>query len=209
MSDPQPPGWYYAQGDPPDTQRYWDGSQWQGGPQPVPAAGQAGPGMVGAGGGSNMDLADPVVRIAGRFIDWILWMVVTSIVSAIIVGSSMFTGDANISYVRLLLAGIINLLIVVAYETMMTAQTGGTVGKMLLGTKVVKEDGSPVDIQVAAMRIGLYAVITFLGSLASFLGLITTGLLLVIGIGSTVLLFTDERRRAVWDMIAKTVVVKR
>ncbi|MGF1598526.1 MAG: RDD family protein [Acidimicrobiales bacterium] len=29
----QQPGWYYAQGDPPGTQRYWDGVQWVGGPQ--------------------------------------------------------------------------------------------------------------------------------------------------------------------------------
>lgn len=33
-----PPGWYHAQGDPPDTQRWWDGSAWVGGPQPVGAA---------------------------------------------------------------------------------------------------------------------------------------------------------------------------
>lgn len=31
----RPAGWYYAQGDPPDTQRYWDGAAWQGDPQPV------------------------------------------------------------------------------------------------------------------------------------------------------------------------------
>ncbi len=43
MSDPsdqaaggyRPAGWYYAQGDPPGTQRYWDGAAWQGDPQPV------------------------------------------------------------------------------------------------------------------------------------------------------------------------------
>lgn len=29
-------GWYYAPGDPINTQRYWDGRQWQGGPTPVP-----------------------------------------------------------------------------------------------------------------------------------------------------------------------------
>ena len=29
------PGWYYAEGDPPGTQRFWDGAQWQGGPQVV------------------------------------------------------------------------------------------------------------------------------------------------------------------------------
>ncbi len=27
------PGWYYAEGDPPGTNRYWDGSQWRGGPR--------------------------------------------------------------------------------------------------------------------------------------------------------------------------------
>jgi uncharacterized membrane protein YhaH (DUF805 family) len=28
------PGWYNAEGDPPNTVRYWDGNTWQGGPQP-------------------------------------------------------------------------------------------------------------------------------------------------------------------------------
>lgn len=34
MSSP-PPGWYYADGDPPGTERYWNGTTWQGGPQPA------------------------------------------------------------------------------------------------------------------------------------------------------------------------------
>lgn len=33
-----PPGWYPALGDPPGTQRYWDGELWQGDPHPVPGA---------------------------------------------------------------------------------------------------------------------------------------------------------------------------
>jgi uncharacterized RDD family membrane protein YckC len=37
-SGSQSPGWYYAQGDPVGTQRYWDGSQWVGGPQAVAGA---------------------------------------------------------------------------------------------------------------------------------------------------------------------------
>ncbi|NNE95558.1 MAG: hypothetical protein HKN24_05965 [Acidimicrobiales bacterium] len=32
------PGWYHAEGDPPGTHRYWDGIQWQGGPQVVGSA---------------------------------------------------------------------------------------------------------------------------------------------------------------------------
>ena len=31
-------GWFHAEGDPPGTQRYWDGHAWIGEPQPVPAA---------------------------------------------------------------------------------------------------------------------------------------------------------------------------
>lgn len=33
-----PPGWYHAEGDPPGTQRYWNGVAWEGGPQPVAPA---------------------------------------------------------------------------------------------------------------------------------------------------------------------------
>lgn len=29
------PGWYHAQGDPPGTERFWDGSAWTEGPRPV------------------------------------------------------------------------------------------------------------------------------------------------------------------------------
>lgn len=32
------PGWYHAEGDPQGTQRYWNGSEWQGEPQAVPSA---------------------------------------------------------------------------------------------------------------------------------------------------------------------------
>lgn len=32
-----PPGYYSAEGDPPGTQRYWDGNGWQGGPQIIPS----------------------------------------------------------------------------------------------------------------------------------------------------------------------------
>jgi len=57
MSDAATPGWYNAEGDPPGTERYWDGSMWTEGPRPVggfPAApptpqpmATTGPGMYG------------------------------------------------------------------------------------------------------------------------------------------------------------------
>ena len=45
-SNPQPPGWYYAQGDPPGTHRYWDGELWQGRPEPVASAPPPPPGAT-------------------------------------------------------------------------------------------------------------------------------------------------------------------
>lgn len=35
MSDSAQPGWYHAEGDPPNTERYWDGTAWTEGPRPV------------------------------------------------------------------------------------------------------------------------------------------------------------------------------
>ncbi len=38
MSDFQPPGFYPAAGDPPNTTRYWNGTEWEG--EPIAAGGQ-------------------------------------------------------------------------------------------------------------------------------------------------------------------------
>ena len=42
------PGWYNAEGDPPGSQRYWDGAQWVGDPvfEPAPAAAGTMPGAM-------------------------------------------------------------------------------------------------------------------------------------------------------------------
>lgn len=49
MTSNTPPGWYYAEGDPPNTQRYWDGVSWQGEPQLVGAAQSVAPPATGFG----------------------------------------------------------------------------------------------------------------------------------------------------------------
>ena len=35
MSDSAAPGWYHAEGDPPNTERFWDGFAWTEGPRPI------------------------------------------------------------------------------------------------------------------------------------------------------------------------------
>jgi len=50
----RPAGWYHAEGDPPGTQRYWDGAAWQGGPQAAPDGGGLGAGALGGAAAQAM-----------------------------------------------------------------------------------------------------------------------------------------------------------
>jgi hypothetical protein len=63
VNAPLPAGWYYADGDPPGTHRYWDGSIWQGGPQAVATPGFAPPKQLYAEG--SQGVAALVLSILG------------------------------------------------------------------------------------------------------------------------------------------------
>lgn len=201
MSDtPQthPPGWYYAQGDPPGTQRYWDGSVWQGGPQPVPGASPAGvpDALHGA-------LADPLKRVAARLIDLVVWVLIGNVLPALIGLGFFGTRVSNI--VLELIVRAVFIALVVAYEVLMIGTQGATVGKMLLGLKVVNDDGSPADYMTGLMRMAIYIVV---GMLMVFpvLGLVLFAVLTVMGF---VMLFVDAKQQTPWDKVGRTLVVER
>ena len=59
-------GHYHAEGDPPDTVRYWDGSQWVGDPIPAPPAGS--PAVAAGGTVATME----TVSVMDRFLAWLL-----------------------------------------------------------------------------------------------------------------------------------------
>lgn len=209
MSDaPQtpPPGLYYAEGDPPGTQRYWNGQQWEGEPQAIPGAPQAmAPGAV--------PPAEPLNRIAARIIDIILWFIVGSILQSVVAGANAFNQGAlsDVSFGRAALASLIGTAAVSAYEILMVANRGATLGKMALGLKVVKDDGTtPADMNDAVRRMIIYIALGVFGALfatsvglSSLLGLVT----IVVGLVSLVFLFTDDKRQAVWDKVANTMVI--
>ena len=98
--DVRPPGWYHAEGDVAGTQRYWDGGEWKGDPQPVP--GEASRTIDG------LDLAEPVARIAARLIDGVLWFVLLFAASASVVGGSVLHPDPDVTYSRQLLAVLLH-----------------------------------------------------------------------------------------------------
>ena len=80
----QPPGHYPAEGDPPNTVRYWDGEQWVGDPIPAPPSAVAVPTASGLAGGepvSKMDrflcvLLEAVLAVVTLGIGWMIWALI-------------------------------------------------------------------------------------------------------------------------------------
>lgn len=143
------PGWYYAQGDAPGTQRYWDGTQWVGGPQPVGQAqdvGFAGGGAAGAG-----TPAEWVQRFVAYLID------VGIIVGIAIVGQILAAIAGAISESLGVIVGLLTLVAYIGYFiwnfVIRQGQTGQTIGKAQQGIKLVRDDtGQPVGGGMAFVR---------------------------------------------------------
>jgi uncharacterized RDD family membrane protein YckC len=188
----QPPGWYKAQGDPPGTQRYWDGEAWQGGPQPIPGAGAVGSsGVIGSVG----SLAEPQQRMLARLIDGAVWFMIAAVLPNLI-GSA----GSTLRFVTEVIGG----LAIVAYEVLMVSQRGATLGKMVIGLKVVDENGEPADQATALRRMFLFLPFVLLLSFEPW----GPGLFALVALAGLVMLFTDERRRTPWDQVGKTLVVE-
>ncbi len=153
MSGSQPPGWYYAQGDPPGTQRYWDGSQWTGAPQPV--GGAADPGFGG------MAATGQFATAGDRFVAFLIdYGIVLAAYVAILIVTAIF---GAISDTLGTLIGLLAWLAVVAYSIYnwiyLQGTTGQTFGKKYRGIKLVEEaTQQPVGPLMAFVRGLLQAV---------------------------------------------------
>ena len=188
MSEPQPqPGWYYAQGDPVGTQRYWDGGQWIGNPreqQDIPGAGN-----------------DQVRREYGTAIERLGANIIDSIIVGIpaIVLFFMFRdGSATTS-----LGTLFGVALGAAYSIGFVGLRGATPGKMALGMEIIRADTgeTPPGFDVAAKR----WVLTLAGLIPILGPLINLGIAVACG----VLISNDAQNRSVYDRIANTFVVKR
>ncbi|WP_178133212.1 RDD family protein [Vineibacter terrae] len=173
-------------------------------PPGYPPPGYAPPGYAGAPAG--VVFCGFWVRVAAYLIDGFIigipMVIVIGIVFATTLSGAMSSGDEQeIAAAAVASAGvfiIVYLLIFVAvwlYEAMMTSSAaGGTIGKRAMGMRVVRgTDGSRLSFGRATGRFFAKAFIT---------GIIP------FGIGFMMAGFTD-RKRALHDMIADTVVIKK
>ena len=134
------------------------------------------------------------IRFAGVFIDGVLMQVVRVPLSLLLLGTVMsplaaakpnpavFTG-------AMVTLGFVSMLIACLYEVIMIHQFGATLGKMAVGIKVIRTDGSGVGWGTS---IGRY-----------FMKIVSG---LILGIGYIMAGFDDEKR-ALHDRVCDTRVV--
>lgn len=191
-----PPGHYHAQGDPPDTVRYWDGEQWVG--DPVPAPSTAPPPPPGAAPGPATAGVGP--RIGAGLIDLFIAVVISIVLTLILFGTS--TGDnsfeANANAGESILVGVV---IYAAFFGLMAA-TSSTPGKLMLGMRVTQADG---ETSLAAKDIFMRSLPYLAAMVIPLAGLLIWVLVTIVSI---VFVSNDAQSRSVYDRIAKTLVVK-
>ncbi len=158
------------------------------------------PGGMNAGAGNA---AEPMMRVLARVIDWVI-MFVVSLVFAIPLGIGMMGagGDAGIGLS--IGIGLVIAAIGIAYEVLLVAQRGQTVGKMAVGIKVERLDGQPMDIQSSAMRFSPTIALTIIG-IIPIIGLLASLAGFVLAIANLILIFTQKE--SVYDKVGKTRVV--
>ncbi len=164
---------------------------------PPPMGGMYASGPVAPNG---RPLASAGMRIAARLIEMIIGGIIGAIIIAIIVGSGTSFNGVGGSYN--FGSVLISLAIGWALEAGLTATKGGSLGKLILGMRVVNAgDGStPVSWMTATIRWavpGAFSLVPILGGLVG----------LVVFIVSLVFLFTDKLRQTISDKVAKTLVV--
>ncbi len=153
------------------------------------SAGYVAPPLV----GTHEDVHVTGRRILAIIVDSLLVGIPSSLISTLLFGTSSLYGGstADASQVGFLTA--ISFGIFLAYYTLLEGYLGQTVGKMLLGIKVIREDtGEVPGIGAAAIRTVLRLVDGLFGYLVGFIAVLASA-----------------KRQRLGDMAAHTLVVRK
>lgn len=165
------PGWYQAAGDPPDTQRYWNGAQWQGGPQPVGGGGPPPTGQTAAALGVGA-----AAEYGPRFMAYLIDVAIGAVIA---VGGFLLILLAGLVHENLALLVLLAWLVaVVAFSIYnyiyLQGTTGQTIGKKKQGIALLNnKTGEPVGMLMVFVRGilgGLIAQVCLLDYLWMFKG---------------------------------------
>jgi uncharacterized RDD family membrane protein YckC len=155
------------------------------------------------GGGSSQTAAEPAgfwIRFLAAIIDGIILSIVGSVVNVVFggaMGAATLTQPSDSAATAGLLAGlfgigmILSMVIQLGYYVILTGIYGATLGKMILGLRVVDTSGQKIGIGKAVLR--------------EIIGKFVSGL--VFGLGYIWVAF-DEKKQGWHDKIAGTYVVK-
>jgi uncharacterized RDD family membrane protein YckC len=135
------------------------------------------------------------IRFVAKIIDSIL-LNIALLVVRIPLGVSMFTPMTSRNPAAIMaimgavaISTLLSILITAAYETYFVSAKGATLGKMALGLKVVRPDGAPISMGLAA---GRYFA-QWLSAIIFMIGFIMAGF--------------DDQKRALHDRICETRVI--
>ncbi len=139
--------------------------------------------------GKPMAYQGVAIRFVAILIDSIILGIIYWILGMIFGVSA--TGSYMMPNVMLSWWGLLSFIIFLIYYTYLEGTRGQTIGKMAMKIKVVKEDGSRIDMSAAFIRTILRIID---GILAYLVG--------------AILIWTSRKKQRLGDMAAKTVVIK-
>jgi uncharacterized RDD family membrane protein YckC len=153
-------------------------------------------------------LAAPASRVAARVLDGLILSLITFPIAYAVVGDDDAAGfggfGSDADFVELYLLAVLGVAIGFVYDAVMTKLYGGSPMKLVFGMRVVRADnGGPAEWSHAIVRWSIP------GAFALIPIPIARGLLTVVVVAvSLAYIFTKPLRQAVWDQVAKTLVVK-
>jgi uncharacterized RDD family membrane protein YckC len=145
------------------------------------------------GVGTHEDVHVTGRRVLAIIVDGLLIGIPASLVSQLLLGTnySVYSGSVNSSLV--IVVASFSVVLTLLYYTLLEGSLGQTVGKMLLGIKVVREDtGGVPGIGAAAIRNVLRVVDGLFGYLVGF-----------------IVVLASSKRQRLGDMAAHTLVVRK